>query len=108
MLASDPRILTDEPAVKLALAEIEEAISALFPEAVIEVGPSYDPWGVYVRVTADVEDPDEVTDAIGDRLLDIQVERRLPIWVVAVCPIEREIADLDARSRPAPARASTR
>lgn len=88
-----PRPL-DERAVEVALDEIQSLIRTRFPEAVFEIGPSYDPWGVYVRVMVDVEDPEDVTDAIMDRLLDIQVERRLPIWVVVLPPSERVIADL--------------
>jgi hypothetical protein len=57
-------------------------------------------------VTVDFEDSDEVTDEIGDLLDDIQVERRLPIWVVPVPSTERVVAAVDAGSRPATAAAS--
>ncbi len=52
--------------------------------------------------TVDSEDPDDVFSAVVDRLVDIQVEEGLPVYVVPSRPRERVIAEMrrqdDART----------
>ena len=52
--------------------------------------------------TVDIADTDEVVDAVGDRLVELQVDEGLPVYVTPLRPIERVIAQLREReaSRP--------
>jgi len=44
---------------------------------------------VYLDATVDVVDTDEVMDVVVDRLLAMQVEEDLPVYVIALRPVER-------------------
>ncbi|MDQ3780169.1 MAG: hypothetical protein M3354_06465 [Chloroflexota bacterium] len=85
------------PAVEAALSKIQARISEHFPQATFAVEEGFDPKGIYLVVTVDVADTDEVTDLVGDRLVDLQVEAGLPIYLAPLRPIERVVADLRAR-----------
>jgi hypothetical protein len=86
----------DEERIQQGIAELQAMIRERFAEAVFAVFRGDDPEGVYLRVTVDVEDTDEVVDAIIDRLLELQVEEELPLYVVPVRPVKRS---LEAASR---------
>jgi hypothetical protein len=86
----------DHPRMQAAIKEMKDLILASYPDAKFEVAPGEDPEGIYLTATVDVEDTDEVFDLIVDRLLDVQVEERIPLYVLPVRPIERVIAELHA------------
>jgi len=44
--------------------------------------------------TADIDDLDEVEELIGHRLLEMQVDDGLPVYVMLLRPIERVVAQL--------------
>jgi len=44
---------------------------------------------VYLRAIVDVDDTNDVMDVFIDRLVDMQVEERLPVYVVPVHTPER-------------------
>lgn len=77
-------------------------IRARYPDAAFEAFPNDDPPGIYVRITVDIDEPGDVIDAILPRLVEMQLDG-LPIYPVAVRPLERVVAELDARSKPASA-----
>lgn len=93
-IASDER----DPRIQAALAELREMILRRYPAATFTVTHGEDPEGIYLKPIVDVEDLDEVADVFTDRLIDMQVEEGLPIYVVPVWPIERVRAHL----RPTP------
>jgi hypothetical protein len=74
--------------------ELKGLIQDRYPAATFEVAPEEDPDGIYLRATVDVEDIDEVVDIFIDKLLEIQVERRLPVYVMPVRPIERVLEEI--------------
>ncbi len=80
---------SEDPRIQSALEELKGMIAQRYPEAIFEVSVGSDPAGVYLDVIVDVEDTIEVTDVIIDRLVDIQVEERLPIYVIAMRPLHR-------------------
>lgn len=85
-----------------AIAEMQGLIHDRYPAAVFRVARGEDPEGTYLKATVDVEDTDEVVDVFLARLLEMQVEEGLPIYVIPVRPPER-IAELireRAHSRP--------
>src|SRR5712691_3264729 len=55
--------------------------------------------GVYLVTTVDIADTDEVIDVIGDRLVELQVDEGLPIYVTPLRPIQRVIAELRQREQ---------
>lgn len=87
----------EDPRIQAALAELEQAIAARYPVATFDVFYREDPDGVRLRATIDVEDTGEVIDTIIDTLYEIQVERGLPIYVIAVRPMHRVGEQVRAR-----------
>lgn len=78
-----------DPQIAAALEELRGTIRGRYPGATFEVGEGEDPGGIYMRATVDVEDTDDVVDVFVDRLLEMQVEQGLPIYVVPVRPLGR-------------------
>jgi hypothetical protein len=88
-----------------AVNELQGMISERFPQASFVVEEGFDPKGIYVVTTVDIADTDEVIDVIGDRLVELQVDEGLPIYVSPLRPIERVLAELREREHatsPAP------
>jgi hypothetical protein len=77
--------------------ELKGRISGRFPQASFVVEEGCDPKGIYLVTTVDIADTDEVIDVIGDRLLELQVDEGLPLYVTPLRPIERVIAELRER-----------
>jgi hypothetical protein len=53
----------------------------------------------------DIADTDEVMAVVGDRLVELQVEEGLPVYVTPLRPITRVVAqlrELEAATPPAP------
>ena len=90
-------ITEDDPRMSAAIAEMEERILARYPDATFEVATGEDPDGIYLTATVDIDDTDEVFDLIVGRLLEMQVEESLPLYVLPVRPIGRVLADLRTR-----------
>lgn len=79
----------NDPRIDHAVAELQSMIVARYPEATFAVWQGEDPVGTYITATVDVADPDEVTDLIIERLIALQVEDELPVYVIPVRPIAR-------------------
>lgn len=73
--------------IQEVLEELKTLISAEYPEATFAVEVGGEPDGVYLIPTVDLENSLEVLDVIMDRLLEVQVEERLPVYVVPQRPI---------------------
>lgn len=91
-----------EPRMRAAIAELREMIAHHYPGTTFVVGTAEDPAGVYLRAVVDADDMDAVADRFMDRLVDLQVEEGLPIYVVPVRTSTRMAALLRARQAPAP------
>jgi hypothetical protein len=96
-----PLVAPDEadPRIQAALAELRGLIAARYPTATFAVYRGEDPEGLYLRATVDAADLDAVADTFMDRLIDLQVEGGLPVYVALDWPDERVRAQL---RRPAP------
>ncbi len=79
-----------------ALAELQGMIAAGYPGTQFSVFRGDDPDGWYLRAVVDVDDPDEVTDLVLDRLVDLQLDQGLPIHIIPIRTPER-LATLRAR-----------
>ena len=100
---SQERPLTLTPAMEKGVNELKGRISARFPQASFVVEEGFDPKGVYLVTTVDIADTDEVIDIVGDRLVELQVDEGLPIYVTPLRPIQRVIAELREREHTPPA-----
>ena len=87
------------PAMEKAVNELKGTIAERFPQASFVVEEGFDPKGMYLVTTVDIADTDEVMDAVGDRLLALQVEEGLPLYVSPLRPIQRVIAELREREQ---------
>jgi hypothetical protein len=87
--ANDP-----DPRVQHALSELRQLIQSRYPGATFTTFRGEDPVGMYLRATVDVEDTDEVVDVFIDRLVGLQVEEQLPIYVVTSRPVERVAGEM--------------
>ena len=88
------------PRIEEALAELKGLISSRYPGTTFAVGEGDDPDGIYLTATVDVDDRGEVIDLFVDRLVDLQVDEGLPIFVVPVRTPQRNAALLAERRDP--------
>ena len=96
------------PRIREAIEGFQDLIIAHFPGTTFLVSTGNDPVGVYQDAVVDLDDPDEVMDLIIDRLLTVQIEERLPLYVIPMRTPERAAA-VYARdyARPAPTETET-
>jgi hypothetical protein len=92
------RMTETDPRMKDAITELEALIRSRYPDATFSTSPGEDPEGIYVTATVDVADTDEVVDVFIDRLIDLQVEEGLPLYVIPVRPLARITEELNARA----------
>jgi len=90
------------PRMQEAIDELKRLITARFPQAAYVVEEGFDPEGVYLVTTVDIADTDDVIAVVGDRLVEMQVEEGLPIYVTPLRPIERVMTELRKREAPTP------
>jgi hypothetical protein len=90
------------PAMEKAVNELKGRICERFPQASFVVEEGFDPKGIYLVTTVDIADTDEVIDVVGDRLVELQVDEGLPVYVTPLRPIERVIAELRKREAATP------
>jgi len=100
MKTENPIRLT--PRMQEAIHELKRLITARFPQAAFVVEEGFDPEGVYLITTVDIADTDEVIAVIGDRLVALQVDEGLPVYVTPLRPIERVVAELRNRKTAIP------
>lgn len=73
-----------------AVTELAGVIRSRYKSATFSVRPGMDdPEATYLVATVDVEDPDMVLDLVVDRLLELQLEKGLPINVLPIHTPER-------------------
>jgi len=91
---SQKRSVPLSPAIEKAVNELKGTIAERFPQASFVIEEGFDPKGIYLVTTVDIADTDEVMDVIGDRLVELQVDEGLPIYVTLLRPIQRVLAEL--------------
>ena len=90
------------PRMEAAIHELQGLITTRFPQATFAVEEGFDPEGIYLVTTVDIADTDEVIDVVGDRLVELQVEEGLPVYVTPLRPITRVVAHLWEREAATP------
>jgi hypothetical protein len=82
--------------------ELKRLITAHFPQADFVVEEGFDPEGIYLVTTVDITDTDDVIAIVGDRLVELQVDEGLSIYVTPLRPIEQVITELRKREASTP------
>ena len=90
------------PRMQEAIEELKRLITERFPEAAFVVEEGFDPKGTYLIPTVDIADTDDVIAVIGDRLVELQVDEGLPLYVTPLRPLDRVIAELRNRETATP------
>jgi hypothetical protein len=90
------------PRMEEALHELKSLITTRFPQATFVVEEGFDPEGIYLVTTVDIADTDEVIAVVGERLVALQVDEGLPVYVTPLRPIDRVIAQLREREAVTP------
>ena len=86
-----------------ALTELQELIRLHFPTVTFAVSRGEDHAdGIHLTTTVDVEDPDDVTDVVIDRVLALQVEEGIPVHVIPIRTPERALQAVQAQRRQRP------
>ncbi len=93
---SSEQISETDPRIESALGELCGMIQQRWPAATFEVSRGDDPEGIYLDATVDIEDTDEVMDVVVPRLLEMQVDEELPVYVIPLRPIERVVEEMRA------------
>src|SRR3989442_12197673 len=87
------------PAMEKAVNELKGTISERFPKASFVVEEGFDPKGIYLVTTVDIADTDEVIDVVGDRLVEVQGDEGMPIYVTPLPPLQRVLAELQEQEQ---------
>jgi hypothetical protein len=87
---------TVDSRVTSAIVELQRLIKQQHPSATFDVTLGEDPDRTYVWTNVDTDDPDMVLDCVVDRLLELQIDEGLPIYVIPIRTPERVRADLTA------------
>jgi hypothetical protein len=89
MPAENYDVLT--PRLQRAVDDLQRLIRQVDPLATFQVVPGEDPTGTYVLATVDVEDTELVMDAYMDRLLTLQIDEGLPLYVLPLHPRSQDV-----------------
>jgi hypothetical protein len=82
-----------DPRTQAALSELQGIIKQHYPEATFQVTRNQEaPEAIHLVATVDVEDRGDVLDAVMERMMALQIEQDLPIFVVPRRPRERMLA----------------
>ncbi len=97
-LSQDSQTGGPDTPMRRALEELRATISEKYPAATFRVSRDPDePEIVLLNTILDLDDPDDVFDLVGERLLELQVEERIPIQVIPLWTPERVLAEMAAR-----------
>lgn len=89
-----------DPQRQQAIAELTELVKQHYPTTSFEIGPSEDdPDVTHITATVDIDDPDEVVDLVIDRMLELQIDEGVPVYVIPIRTPER-VAALRQHQRP--------
>jgi hypothetical protein len=84
--------LTYDLRVCAALVELTAIIAKRYPSAQFEVLQGSDPLGIYLRPIVSADEAEDVLELVMDRLLDLQVEDGLPLYVFPIWTQECELS----------------
>ncbi len=82
-----------DPARQDAVNELISLVKQRYPTASFAVGPGVDdPNVTHITATIDVDDPDEIVDLVIDRMLELQLDYGIPVYLIPLRTPERVAA----------------
>ncbi len=88
-----------DPRRQQAVQELTQLVQAHFPLTDVMVVPGDDnPKATHVFATVDIDDPDEVADLVMERMLELQLDEGIPVYLIPIRTPER-VAALAKRRR---------
>lgn len=89
-----------DPRLRRALSELADVVQRRYPDATFEVNSAEDdPHIVHLFARVDVDDPEEVADLVMNRMLEMQFDEGLPIYLIPLRTPERIAALREAQKR---------
>jgi hypothetical protein len=86
---------TVNPRIQGAIDELRQTIQQRYPSAQFTVARGQDePENIHLITTVDLDDPDEVLDLVLGQLIELEVDERIPLYVIPVRTPERILAEL--------------
>ena len=80
--------------LQATVEELQTMIQRRYPQAAFSVSRSQeDPAILHLNTEVDVNDTDAVVDLVIDRMLQLQIEEGLPVYVIPTRPLERILAE---------------
>ena len=76
------KLRASDPRMKAAIEELKATILQAYPGTNIDVEPGDDPEGIYLWANVDPEDSLDLIDLISERVVDLQVDEGLPVYVI--------------------------
>jgi hypothetical protein len=97
---TDERLHVSDPRISRALNELADLVRRVYPAATFQVSPADDdPTIVHLVARVDVDDPEDVAAPAMDRMLEMQIDEGLPIYLIPLRTPERAAA-MRAAQRP--------
>lgn len=97
---SEDQLQVSNPRITQALNELADLIRRRYPDAELQIAPADDaPEFVHLVARVDVDDPEEVAHLVMDRMLEMQIDEGLPIYVIPLRSHAR-IAAMRAAQKP--------
>ena len=89
-----------DPRIGRALDELVGLVRRSYPDATFQVTPSEEESAiVHLVARVDVDDPDVVADLVMDRMIEMQIDEGLPIYLIPLRTPERIAALRAAQKR---------
>ncbi len=97
---------TLDPSRQRAIAELTALVRSHYPEARFDIAPGEEnPDVTHIFATVDLDDPDVVVDLVIDRMLQLQIDAGIPVYLIPIRTPERTAQVLarqrEQRARPA-------
>ena len=80
------------PRMEEVIAEMKERILSRFPTTTFEMYQGEDPVGIYLAAIVDTEDLEDVNQLFSSRIVDIQIDEGIPLYVITERTPERNAA----------------
>ena len=95
---SHEQLEAGDPRIDAALNELAGLVKRQYPEATFQVAPAEDdPNIIHLLTRIDVDDTEEVANLVMDRMLEMQIDEGLPIYVIPLRTPERIAALREVR-----------
>src|SRR5688500_5428500 len=82
------------PRMEAAIAEMKQRILRRYPTATSSVYEWDDPAGIFLEAVVDTEDLEAVKSLFLSRMVDLQVDENVPLFVIPECTPEKQAAVL--------------